>query len=374
MSGNDLARHADRLARLRSVWPEVTSAEVRDARPTAYRSAVIGALLLMLAVPTSWLSIWLFLDASFLSPGWLDSVRGLLMVVLPFGAICLWIAAVTLLLTPTGVRRAIALQGFAREVGLRFASDGPHVPPVGLYFAEGALAAPADSRARLEAQRDHFSKSMFRSRYSLYMPTSGPRPRLQIAFAAYLGGKNSPRVPRANFRFLRLQLSRRLPHLVTVARRNGSTRAMLPGSTQLSLEGDFDRHFTLYVPPGYERDALELFTPDVMACLIDHGKNWDIEIVEDQLIVVSSRVGARADRSEVTALLHFADLFGAEIGHQAATYSDPRAQRPRTQVAAGGRRLLRRSEGWIWAAVCGLAALCFAFPFVLMWFIEGSAP
>ena len=62
-----------------------------------------------------------------------------------------------------------------------------------------------------------------------------------------------------------------------------------PADTQrLSLEGGFDRHFQLYCPIGYEADALYLFTPDVMARLLDHVRGFDVEIVDDWLLLVST--------------------------------------------------------------------------------------
>ena len=137
-----------------------------------------------------------------------------------------------------------------------------------------------------------------------------------------------------------------------------------------SLAGAFARDFSGYVPNGYERDALELLTPDVMVCLIDHGRRWDVEIVEDRLVVASRRFRKRSDRLEYTAMLYFSELFGQELGHQARTYSDPRAERPRTQVAAAGRRLRRRSAAWGAAAFVGAVGLMLAFPHVLGWFLD----
>ena len=76
------------------------------------------------------------------------------------------------------------------------------------------------------------------------------------------------------------------------------TPASLRGSQVLSLEGDFDRYFRLYCPEGYERDALYLFTPDVMARLVDHVRGLDVEIIDDWMYLVSARdlVTDRADR------------------------------------------------------------------------------
>ncbi|MBG6239738.1 hypothetical protein IWX78_002728 [Mycetocola sp. CAN_C7] len=89
-----------------------------------------------------------------------------------------------------------------------------------------------------------------------------------------------------------VKLSAALPHILVQARdgRPDVVAQAIPARAQaLSLEGDFDDHFTLYCPDGYERDALYLFTPDVMARLIDRVHGFDVEIVDDWLFLVSSR-------------------------------------------------------------------------------------
>ncbi|WP_420368532.1 hypothetical protein [Curtobacterium sp. L1-20] len=76
------------------------------------------------------------------------------------------------------------------------------------------------------------------------------------------------------------------------------TSSVVRDSQVLSLEGDFDRYFRLYCPAGYERDALYLFTPDVMARLVDHVRGLDVEIVDDWMYLMSARdlITDRADR------------------------------------------------------------------------------
>jgi hypothetical protein len=88
-----------------------------------------------------------------------------------------------------------------------------------------------------------------------------------------------------------IRLSTRLPHIVLQARGRPSLAGeAVPAQAQrLSLEGDFDDHFTLYCPVEYERDALYLFTPDVMARLIDRVHGFDVEIIDDWLFFVTSR-------------------------------------------------------------------------------------
>ncbi|UOR03270.1 DUF3137 domain-containing protein [Leucobacter allii] len=365
-----------RLVLFRSEWPtRITWREVREAEPRAFRSAVGGALLLVPAVLATLLVSAVSLEVPFAVPlpGWIDGIRGLLMVACFWGALMLWIWSWALLSQPSDTRRELAFRRFAAHRGLGFAPFGAMPERLGILFAEGEVA-PARTRAlRERRRRDPAGAPLYNARYALSDHASSPNPAdpdLQLAIAGYTGGKNDPKGPRPAFRFLSLRLPRVLPHLMIDARRGGTLRALLPGVQRISLEGDFDRHFSVYAPNGYARDALELLTPDVMVCLIDHGRRWDIEVVEDRLIVASPRLHRRSDRAETTALLRFAELIGVELGHQAVHYTDPRSSRPRSQVADAGRRLRRRSAAWATAAFAVAVAAMLAFPHVLGWFLD----
>ncbi|QIM15697.1 hypothetical protein G7067_03530 [Leucobacter insecticola] len=89
----------------------------------------------------------------------------------------------------------------------------------------------------------------------------------------------------------RVKLPVTLPNLVLRSRRNSaptfSAYTRPAPSQRLSLEGDFDRHFSLFCPRGYETDALYLFTPDVMAWLIDDAGDFDVELVDDTIVLRS---------------------------------------------------------------------------------------
>ncbi|KAB1664067.1 hypothetical protein [Pseudoclavibacter sp. CFCC 13611] len=82
-----------------------------------------------------------------------------------------------------------------------------------------------------------------------------------------------------------------LPNVLLRRRRRGwpaFSSFLAPAQTQrLSLEGDFDRHFDLYCPSGYERDALYLMTPDVMAWLVDDVHGFDVELIDDRVVLRS---------------------------------------------------------------------------------------
>lgn len=168
--------------------------------------------------------------------------------------------------------------------------------------------------------------------------------------------------------YFAITLPRRLPHMVLDATRNGRGMVTRPRAGQaLSLEGDFDSHFRLYAPNGYERDALYVFTPDLMALLIDEAGDLDVEIRDNQLIVY--RQGG-FDLLDPRVRERFAQLratIGALAWSQSDRYLDDRVPAPRllragpadNEVGAGGQRLRRKlpKEALIgvWAAAGGLA-------------------
>ncbi|MBO1741846.1 hypothetical protein [Leifsonia sp. TF02-11] len=358
-----------RLEEYRSRFPaHVSRSEVRASDPRASRTAVRGVLLLPLALiaTVAWSCLAFGVPFAVALPGWLEAVRGLLVVVLLFAAILLWVFAWGLLSVPSDVRRAIAIRRFGERYGLVFQRLSSAPAPLGILFAEGADAAPRPPRTQHPAPASRFRAEFALSRGAL------DDPALQIAVATYTGGRNDPKAPRGTFRYLSTRLPRRLPHLMIDSLRNGRLRTVLPGSQRLSLEGDVDRHFAVYVPKGYERDALQLLTPDVLVCLIDHGRRWDIEVVDDRVVVASAASRRRSDRAEIPALLRFAELLGAELGYQATTYTDQRARDPRTQIAAAGLRLRRRSGVWVAVILAVVVAAMLAFPHILGWVLDNS--
>ncbi|GAA2894715.1 hypothetical protein [Microbacterium esteraromaticum] len=104
-----------------------------------------------------------------------------------------------------------------------------------------------------------------------------------------------------NWGYVAVKLDVPLPNIVLDALGNNSLGSNLPSTfskdQRLSLEGDFDQHFTLYCPSGYEADALYLFTPDIMARFIDHAAQLDVEIVDDWLFLYMRRPASTTDVS-----------------------------------------------------------------------------
>ncbi len=150
------------------------------------------------------------------------------------------------------------------------------------------------------------------------------------------GGGSGFRRP---FAFAQLDLPRAVPHIVLKNRRSRVLALAglgLGNRVVLSLEGDFDRHFTLFCPAGYERDALEIFTPDVMAALIDVANDCEVELVDDHLLLYF-RFGLPLWRAETMERVQAAlALLGDRFARQAGGYRDERSARSHDTVGGAG--------------------------------------
>ncbi|GAA4193100.1 hypothetical protein GCM10022219_14410 [Microbacterium oryzae] len=183
--------------------------------------------------------------------------------------------------------------------------------------------------------------------------------------------------------YVAIRLDAPLPHIVLDALGNNSIfGSNLPvgfdADQRLSLEGDFDRHFALYCPEGYEADALYLFTPDIMARFLDNAGQLDVEIVDDWMFLYTRRRISTLDPatwawlfSVVGALIGKLDQWGRwrddrmavgprpVAGGVARAFTASAAVAPPEQgVAAPGRRLKRRFS---WAGVVGIGIAVVVF-------------
>ena len=155
--------------------------------------------------------------------------------------------------------------------------------------------------------------------------------------------------------FLALSLERRLPHMMLDSIQNNTwglsgLAAGLDRNQVLSLEGDFNRYFTLYCPRQYETDALYVFTPDLMALCIDQVAPFDVEIVDDWMFVYSPRGFPMDNPALLDRLFRIIEVVGAKALKQTKRYRDEKATTPEglpagfaaNVVASPGQRLRRR--------------------------------
>jgi hypothetical protein len=91
---------------------------------------------------------------------------------------------------------------------------------------------------------------------------------------------------------LELDLKGKLPNLMLVSHRSfvmGFNIASIAGLTnKISLEGDFDKDFTLYSQPNGQVDALEIFSPDIMEITQRISKGHTIEFVANRIYIYSN--------------------------------------------------------------------------------------
>lgn len=147
------------------------------------------------------------------------------------------------------------------------------------------------------------------------------------------------------FGFVAVQLDTVVPHLRLVPRTGAPEWATRTVGSEfenrvLSLEGDFDKHFRLYVPQDYEGDALYIFTPDLMAVLIDNATRMSVEVLDSWLFVYAPGTLRLARPEVLDTVFGIVDAVAPKAIKQTHNYRDERTNTagPRT-IARQGRRL-----------------------------------
>ena len=143
--------------------------------------------------------------------------------------------------------------------------------------------------------------------------------------------------------FAQISLERPTPHIVLENRRSKvlrSTGERFIRGQRMRLEGDFDRTFSLYCPAGYERDALYIFTPDLMAVLLDLAGDCEVELIDGSLLLYSGRPWKLWRPDRLLALHRVVQLVGAKAQGRTHLYRDDRSDG--SGIAPAGRRLRHR--------------------------------
>ena len=218
-------------------------------------------------------------------------------------------------------RKWLRLTRFAAANGLQYRTRSPNPSYPGCVFNVG------DSRMAT----DHFSTQS--GRY------------LDFGNYQYSTGSGKNRSTHT-WGFLAMQLDRNLPNIVLDSQANnglfGTTNlpATFSRDQVLSLEGDFDRYFTLYCPKAYEQDALYILTPDVMALLIDDASPFDVEIVDSWLLIYSAKPFNMLSTSVYQRLFSIVNTVGSKAISQTARYHDDRVPTAAANIVAPqGQRL-----------------------------------
>ncbi len=244
--------------------------------------------------------------------------------------------------------RRYRLARFAEANGMSWTPTVPNPGLPGMIFSEG---------------RDREATDVVR----------GPLPRgVEIGNYTYKTGSGKNEQTH-KWAYVEIRLDTPLPHIVLDAVGNNglfggsNLPAMFSRDQRLSLEGDFDQYFALYCPKGYERDALYLFTPDVMARFVDNAAALDVEIVDDRLFLYARRELSTLDPAVWEWIFGTVDAIDDKLAQWArwrderlsadavpAASGVPLLTPPPAGVAREGRRL-RRGFSWIGAVIAVLA-------------------
>lgn len=189
-------------------------------------------------------------------------------------------------------------------------------------------------------------------------------------YSYYTGSGRNKRLH--SYHYITLKLPRRLPHIVLDAKKgNFMGVSNLPiafkNAQKLQLEGDFNKYFTLYCPKKYERDALYIFTPDIMAMMIDLGAKYDVEIIDDKLFLYGAGHMRRFDRKLYESAFTILNVFGKKMHARVDYYADERiGDRTIDAVDVAGYRLQRSRTKKIISTTITIIIIWF-----ILWLIAG---
>lgn len=224
------------------------------------------------------------------------------------------------------VRIYAKIDRFAKDNGLIFKTETDNPNYDGLIFKIG------DDRQSSSQLQDANNK------------------QFEIANYSYsVGSGNDSKI--THFGYIMIDLDRNLPNIVLDAIKNntdsifGINRGNLPialkNNQKLSLEGDFDKYFSLYVPKGYEEDALYIFSPDLMSIFIDElSESYDAEIVDNKLFIYSNLTFDLSDPILLKKLFKIIDVVGSKMIRNTEHYTDDNV----AIVNSTGDILSRRSK------------------------------
>lgn len=244
-------------------------------------------------------------------------------------------------ITHASIRRRVRLQAFATQNKLTYIADQAYDNRPGIIFGEG------DSRTFLDLLQ------------------TNNQPFIEIGNYQYTVGSGKSRHD-VNFGFVRVKLPRRLPNMVLDAHSNNflgrfsNLPAGISGNQKLALEGDFNNYFTLYTPADYGRDALYVFTPDVMQALIDAANKYDCEVIDDDFYIYNTGRIDLTNQMRIEELLRVIGVIQPELVDQTDYYADERVgNRSANLIAEPGARLKTRMPA------IGIVVVIFTFVYIL---------
>ena len=121
------------------------------------------------------------------------------------------------------------------------------------------------------------------------------------------------------------ELKNNFTHILLDSKNNqGGARLVRKSAERLSLEGNFDEFFSLYVDPKHRVDALSIISPDVMQTIMRANKSYDIEIIGPTVYLFAE--GDRRNKYHIKDLFRGAKKILDELNHRAKSFSMTHAQ------------------------------------------------
>ncbi|MGO1404517.1 hypothetical protein [Agrococcus casei] len=115
---------------------------------------------------------------------------------------------------------------------------------------------------------------------------------VRLGSYSYTTGSGKSRTTH-HWRYVEVPLPRNMPNLVLDSKDNDglfgtNLPVRLSRSQQIELEGDFNESFALFAPQGYGVDVRYVLPPDTMALLIDNLSTFDLEFIDDRLMIITT--------------------------------------------------------------------------------------
>ncbi len=263
-------------------------------------------------------------------------------------------------------REEISMMGFSIGMGVFFGVLFALIGAAWLGLVIGLLCGAVVVKVILQLRRRRVARvSMLRFAHDNSLEYSSLAPAHMREDLRFTDGTTV-----SNYGQVTIPLKKAMPHIVLDAKGNngffGATS--LPEgfdkSQVISLEGDFDKYFTLYGPEGYQTDVRYILTPDVMQVLIDHARGRDV-VIRGSTLELSLGVINFASAQSVRDALAVVTVLRREIAKQADAYRDdkaPAADGGQQVVAEAGRVLMsdvkrQRSKTIIYVAIAVIVAI-----------------
>lgn len=264
---------------------------------------------------------------------------------LAVGALGVWVGRIATIGALATIYRRI---NFATANGLEYADKNIPVPTDGAIFSTGHERQVALAYTSVGSP----AFSVFNYLYKTGTKAVGKQPSTETTH---------------QWNVIRINLPRRVPHIVLDSATNNYLGSNLPQAfskkQKLELEGDFNKYFTVYCAEGYGPDALYILTPDVMAALVDNAGGRDVELVDDHIYLYQSGDINLDEPARWHDIPRVISVLASEFGDQTKRYSDDRVgDRTLNMVAPSGRRITQAIS--IPAAIAVFAILGLVVTFI----------